>query len=130
MFFDESEGWEAGPVLATVLVQGSDAFFDLVAPGPLPFACALVDPLVSLHSGGSWWFLFELVTGGACGGPPACVVGAAGADPCGILSVDPEGWPWALFSLSMSWSIEDGVLFTAFLGQMTVVVAVQPYCLL
>ena len=56
--------------------------------------------MVSLHSGGSWWSLFVLLTGGACGGPPACVVGAVGAGPCGILSVDPEGWPWALLSLS------------------------------
>ena len=40
-----------------------------------------------------------LLTGGACGGPPACVVGAVGAGPCGFLSADPEGWPWALLSL-------------------------------
>ena len=55
--------------------------------------------MVPLHSGGSWQSLFGLVTGGACGGPPACVVGAVGAGPCGISSVDPEGWPWALLSL-------------------------------
>ena len=102
VFFDESEGWVAGPVLATVAGHSSDAFFfDLVAPGPLPFAGALVDPLVvSLHSGRSWWSLFVLLTGEACGGPPACVVGAVGAGPCGILSADPAGWPWALLSLS------------------------------
>ena len=81
VFFDESEGWVEGPVFATVPGCSSDAFFfDLAAPGPLPFAGALVDPLVvSLHSGGSWWSLFVLFTGGACGGPPACVVGAVGA---------------------------------------------------
>ena len=70
------------------------------APGPLPFAGALVDPLVtSLHFGGSCWFLFWLLTGDACGGPPVCVVGAVGAGPSGILSAEPEGWPWALLSL-------------------------------
>ena len=69
------------------------------APWPLPFVGALVDPLVSLCSGGSWWFLFRLLTGGACGGPPACVVGAVGVDPCGLLPVDPDGWPWALLSV-------------------------------
>ena len=72
---------------------------DLVTPGPLPVVGALVDPLVSLHSSGSWWLVPGLVTGGACDGPPACVVGAVGADPCGLLPVDLEGWPWALFSL-------------------------------
>ena len=41
------------------------------------------------------------MTGEACGGPPACVVGAVGAGPCGLLPVDPEGWPWALLSLSV-----------------------------
>ena len=40
------------------------------------------------------------MTGGACGGPPACVVGAVGADPCGLSSDDLEGWLWALLSLS------------------------------
>ena len=117
VFFNESEGWVAGPVLATVPGQGSDAFFfDLVAPGPLPFAGALVDPLVvSLHSGGSWWSLFGLLTGAACGGPPACIVGAVGAGPCGIFIC----WPWRTalstpFSF-VSWSIEDGVFYTAFL---------------
>ena len=55
---------------------------------------------MSLCSGGSWWSVFGLVTGGACGGPPACVVGAVGADPCGLLPVGFEGWPWALLSLS------------------------------
>ena len=40
------------------------------------------------------------MTGGACGGPPACVVGAVGAGLCGLSSVDPEGQPWALLSLS------------------------------
>ena len=54
---------------------------------------------MSLHSGGSWWFLFGLVTGGASGGPPACVVGAVGAGPCGLFTFNPEGWPWALLSL-------------------------------
>ena len=78
--------------------MSSDAFFDLIAPWP--FVGALVDPLVSLHSSGSWWFLFVLVTGGVCGGPPACVVGAVGADPCGLSSVGFEGRLWALFSLS------------------------------
>ena len=39
------------------------------------------------------------MTGGTCGGPPACVVGAVGAGHCGLLPVDPEGWPWALLSL-------------------------------
>ena len=68
-------------------------------PCPLPFVGALVDPLVSLCSSGSWWFVFGLVTGGACGGPPACVVGAVGADPCGLLPVGFEGWPWTLLSL-------------------------------
>ena len=42
------------------------------------------------------------MTGGACDSPPACVVGAAGADPCGLLPVDLEGWPWALLSLSIA----------------------------
>ena len=41
-----------------------DAFFDLVAPGPLPFVGALVDPLVPLHSGGSCWLVLGLETGG------------------------------------------------------------------
>ena len=38
------------------MMQGSDAlFFALAAPGPLPSAGALVDPLVApLCSGGSW----------------------------------------------------------------------------
>ena len=36
---------------------------------------------------------------GAYDGPPACVVGAVGAGPCGLLPVGLEGWPWALFSL-------------------------------
>ena len=40
------EGSVAGPVFV-------DAFLDLVAPGPLPFVGALVDPLVSLCPGGS-----------------------------------------------------------------------------
>ena len=48
---------------------------------------ALVDPLVSLHSGGSCWLVLGLETRGACDGPPACVVGAAGADPHGLLHV-------------------------------------------
>ena len=65
---------------------------------PLPFVGALVDPLVSLYSGGSWWFVFGLVTGVACDGLPACVVGAVGAGPCGLLPVGLEGWPWALLS--------------------------------
>ena len=43
-----------------------------------------------------------LVTGGACDGPPACAVGAVGADPCGLIPVDLEGRPWALFSLSFA----------------------------
>ena len=81
------EGW----VAASAFV---DAFFDLVAPGPLPFVGALVDPLVSLHSGGSCWLVLGLETGGACDGPPAHVVGAAGANPCGLLLVALEGWPW------------------------------------
>ena len=72
----------------------------MVAPWPLPFVGALVDPFVSLHSGGSWWSVFGLVTGGACGGPPACVVGVVGADPCGLLPIGLEGWPWALLTLS------------------------------
>ena len=55
---------------------------------------------MSLHSGGSWWFMFVLVTGGACGGPPAHVVGAVGADPQGLSSVGFEGQLWALLSLS------------------------------
>ena len=55
---------------------------------------------MSLHSSGSWWFMSGLVNGGACDGPPACVVGAVGAGPCGLLPVDPEGWPWVLLSLS------------------------------
>ena len=71
----------------------------MIAPEPLLFVGALVDPLVSLHSGGSCWLVLGLGTGGACDGPPACVVGAAGADPCGLLPVALEGWPWALFSL-------------------------------
>ena len=54
---------------------------------------------MSLCSGGSCWLVLGLGTGGACDGPPACVVGAAGADPCGLLPVALEGWPWALFSL-------------------------------
>ena len=33
------------------------------------------------------------------------VVGAAVADPCGLLPVALEGWPWALFSLPI-----DGLL--------------------
>ena len=70
-----------------------DAFFDLVAPGPLLFVGALVDPLVSLHSSGSCWLVLGLETGGACDGLPAHVVGAAGADPCGLLPVALEGWP-------------------------------------
>ena len=53
------EGW----VAASVFV---DALFDLVAPGPLLFVGALVDPLVSLHSIGSCWLLLGLETGGAC----------------------------------------------------------------
>ena len=91
----------AGPVLE-VPGRGSDAFFfALVAPGPLPLTGALLDLLVvPLHSGGSWWSLFWLLTGGAFGGPPVCVVGAVGPGPCGILSADPEGQPWALLSLS------------------------------
>ena len=68
VFFDESEGWVAGLVYV-------NAFFDLVAPGPLLFVGALVDPLVSLHSGGSWWLVLGFVTGEACDGPPACVCG-------------------------------------------------------
>ena len=48
-------------------------FLVLVAHGPLPSTGALVDLLVApLHSSRSWWFLFELLTGGAHGGPPAC----------------------------------------------------------
>ena len=74
-------------------------FFDLVAPGLLPFVGALVDPLLSLHSDGSCWLVLGSETGGACDGPPAHVVGAAGADPCGLLPVALEGQPWALFSL-------------------------------
>ena len=74
----------------------------MVAPGPLPLVGALVDPLVSLCSSGSWWHVLGLVTGGACDGPPAYVVGAVGADPCGLLPVGLEGWPWALFSLSFA----------------------------
>ena len=58
-----------------------------------------MDPLVSLHSSGSWWSVFGLVTGGACDGPPACVVGAVGAYPCGLVPVGLEGWPLALLSL-------------------------------
>ena len=34
--------------------------------------------------------MLGLVTGGACDGPLACVVGAVGADPCGLLPVDLE----------------------------------------
>ena len=92
--FLESAGCVAGPVPDEVPGQGSAVLFlPLVAPGPLPSAGALVDPLVvPLHSGGSWWFLFELLTGGACGGPTACDEGAVGADPCGSLSAGPEGW--------------------------------------
>ena len=44
--------------------------------------------------------MFGLVTGGACDGPPVCVVGAVGADPCGLLPVGLEEQPWALLSLS------------------------------
>ena len=82
-----------------------DAFFGLVAPGPLLFVGALVDPLVSLCSSGSCWLVLGLETGGACDGPPALVVGAAGADPCGLLPVALEGQPWALFSLSIVGSL-------------------------
>ena len=53
--------------------------------------------------------------GGACDGPPACVVGAVGADTCGLLPVGLEGWPWALLFSVVCWSIEDGVLLAAFL---------------
>ena len=77
-----------------------DAFFDLAAPGHLPFVGALVDPFVPLCSGGSCWLVLGLGTGGACAGPLACVAGAAGADPFGLLLVALEGWPWALCSLS------------------------------
>ena len=89
------EGW----VAAFAFVN---AFFDLVAPGPLPLVGALVDPLVSLCSGGSCLFVLGLETGGACDGLPAHVVGAAGVDPCGLIPVALEGWPWALFSLSIA----------------------------
>ena len=68
-----------------------NAFFDLLAPGPLLFAGALVDPLVPLCSSGSCWLVLGLEAGGACGGPPSHVVGAAGADPCGLLPVALEG---------------------------------------
>ena len=44
--------------------------------------------------------MFVLVAGGACGGPPACVVVAVGADPQGLSSVGFEGQLCALFSLS------------------------------
>ena len=57
-----------------------------------------------------------IVDWGACGGPPVCDVGAVGAGPCGILSADPEGWPCSTPFSFISWSIEDGVFFTAFLG--------------
>ena len=81
--------------------QGSDALFlALAAPKPLPSAGALVDPLVvPLCSSGSWWSLFWLLTGRACGGPPVCDKGAVGAGPCGMLSAGPEGWLWALLFL-------------------------------
>ena len=60
VFFDESAGWVAGPVPNEVPGQGSDALFlALTAPGSLPTAGALVDPLeVPLCSGGSYWLLF------------------------------------------------------------------------
>ena len=44
--------------------------------------------------------MFVLVAGGACGGPPACVVGAVGADPQGLSSAGFERQLCALFSLS------------------------------
>ena len=92
--FFESAGCAAGPVPDELSEQGSAVLFlALVAPGPLPSAGALVDPLVApLHSSGSWWFLFELLTGGAHGGSPACDEGDVGADPYGLLSASPEGW--------------------------------------
>ena len=50
-----------GCVAASAFVN---AFFDLVAPGPLLFVGALVDPLESLHSSGSCWLVLGLETGG------------------------------------------------------------------
>ena len=88
----------SGTCICQILGWVSDVFFDLVAPWPI--VSALVDPLVSLRSSGSWWFLLGLVTGGACGGPPAHVVGAVGAGPWGLSSVGFEGRLWALLSLS------------------------------
>ena len=75
-----------------------------------------MDPLVSLRSGGSCQLVLGLGTGGACDGPPACVVGAAGADPFGLLPVALEGRPWGTLLSVNCWSIEDGALFAAFLG--------------
>ena len=66
-----------------------------------------------------WWILLACTwfsDWGACDGPPAHVVGAVGADPCGLLPVDIEGTALGtLFSVDC-WSIEDGALFAAFLG--------------
>ena len=60
----------------------------LVAPWPLPFVGALVDPLVSLCF---QWILVVSVWivdwGEPVVVPPACVVGAVGAGPCGLSSV-------------------------------------------
>ena len=50
---------------------------------------------------------------------------AVGADPCGLLPVGLGGWPWALLSLSFSWSIEDGVSPCCLPQTMTVCGCVQ-----